>query len=159
MPYPQEHSCRLAPPENYEKFRRGKRKHEGKEYGVIYGKLKDEDKWEEQAYRYDKEVWEASEAKAHCGKHDGMFEPAKKQAGLGSVDLEKVQEAVNTLQALLGATESGSEPVKATRPEEVAKEAAELEGIVATLKAENEGFDVKEAEGRIESMLDQLKWR
>jgi len=32
-----------------------------------------------------------------------------------------------------------------------------LEQIVTTLKAENEGFDTREAEARITKILDQLK--
>ena len=210
MPFPTEHSCRLSPPENYEKFRRGKRKHEGKEYGVIYGKLKDEDKWEDQAYRYDKEVWEAADAKTHCKDHDGTFEAAKEdtfkceciecghkltskkhcseikcpecggemrreerpgpgkseqsKAGrvLSATSLEKVRAALNALQALLEAAEKEPEPEKSTLLSEAEKEAAELETVITTLKAENEGFDTKEAEERIEAILEQMKnkmWR
>jgi len=67
MPYLNEHACRLIEPgellEN--SFRRETRKHEGKEYSVIYGKRKDNESWLEQAYRYDKEIWTESEARKH----------------------------------------------------------------------------------------------
>jgi len=77
-PYPNEHSCRIEEPDKFEEFRRAKRKSEdGKEYSVIYGKLKGEDKWAVQAFRYDKEEWGEKEAKKHCEKHGGRFERAK----------------------------------------------------------------------------------
>lgn len=77
-PYPNEHSCRLRSPDAFQEgtFRRTKREHEGKEYSVILGRLKGEDTMTEQAYRYDKEVWTASQAKRHCSDHDGTFEAA-----------------------------------------------------------------------------------
>lgn len=78
-PYPNEHACRLKDPKQYDSFRRKKRKAEnGKEYSIIFG-IKGtgaNKKSEEQAYRYDKDVWSASEAGSHCKKHDGKFEPA-----------------------------------------------------------------------------------
>jgi phage head maturation protease len=76
-PYPNEHACRLNDPGKYEDFRRGKRKHDGKEYSVIFGKLKKKNVWEEQAYRYPKDTWDADDAKKHCGDNDGSFEAAK----------------------------------------------------------------------------------
>ena len=79
-PFPNEHSCRLKNPKDFkpESFRRTTRKHNGKEYSVIMGRLKGETTMTEQAYRYDKKVWKASEAKTHCKDHDGTFEAAKK---------------------------------------------------------------------------------
>lgn len=74
-PYPNEHACRLNDPDKYVSFRRGTREHEGKKYSIIFGK-KEDGKTEEQAYRYNKAVWNASEAKAHCDTHKGAFEPA-----------------------------------------------------------------------------------
>jgi HK97 family phage prohead protease len=81
-PYPNEHACRLRAPGDFEEgsFRRTTRKHEGKEYSVIMGKLTGEDTMTEQAYRYPKNTWEAGEAKAHCEAHDGSFEPAAEEA-------------------------------------------------------------------------------
>lgn len=252
-PLPNEHACRLRDPDDFKKdsFRRMTRKHEDKEYSVIMGRLKGEDTMTDQAFRYDKEVWEEDEAKTHCKDHDGtfeaaeklkklaaeyladgtyhmcklrelddfkketirtlgdevegkfilfiigelkdddkvvvqsyrypvseweeedarkhckahegkLFEAAEKQAKSGrvlsSASLEKVRAALEALQALLEAAESEPEPAKATQlSEEVAEEAAKLEQTITTLKAESEGFDVREAEGRIESILDQLK--
>jgi HK97 family phage prohead protease len=75
-PYPNEHSCRLQNPDNFSEFRRGTRKHEGKEYSVIFGKPKEGEGWEEQAYRYNKDTWTAAEAKGHCKDHKGSFEAA-----------------------------------------------------------------------------------
>jgi len=76
-PYLNEHACRLNDPGKYEKFRRGKRTHEGKVYAIIFGKPKDKDTWEEQAYRYAKDTWTAAQAKKHCASHGGKFEAAK----------------------------------------------------------------------------------
>jgi len=84
-PYPNEHACRLREPGDFQKdtFKRTSRKHEGKEYDIISGKLKGETTMTEQAYRYPKDTWDADEARAHCGDHDGIvFEAAKK----GKVD-------------------------------------------------------------------------
>jgi predicted RNA-binding Zn-ribbon protein involved in translation (DUF1610 family) len=77
-PYPNEHACRLKEPDDFEadSFRRTKREHEGKEYSVISGKLKGEDEMTEQAYRYDRDVWDVDVAERHCADHEGNFEPA-----------------------------------------------------------------------------------
>ena len=107
-------------------------------------------------------MWDASEAQAHCKDHDGKFEPAEKQEEksgrvLSAANIDKVQAALNALQSLLDAAAEENEPEKSTHLSEAAKEAEELERIVGALKAENDGFDVKEAERRIEAMLVQIK--
>jgi len=78
MPYPNEHACRLRDPGDFQKgsFRRVTRKHEGKEYAVIMGRLKGETTMTEQAYRYPKEIWTAAQARSHCKDHGGRFEAA-----------------------------------------------------------------------------------
>ena len=81
-PYPNEHACRLQPPSKFSDFRRGTRKSDGKAYSVIFGKVKDEETWEEQAYRYAKDVWEADDARTHCKSHDGKFEAASGEASI-----------------------------------------------------------------------------
>ncbi|MGD8499094.1 MAG: HK97 family phage prohead protease [Phycisphaerales bacterium] len=99
-PYENEHACRLRDPGQFKKgsFRRTSRKHDGKEYGVIMGKLKGETTMTEQAYRYNKGVWSASSARSHCKDHDGSFEAAKDSAAQTEKDnierreyLEKVE--------------------------------------------------------------------
>lgn len=79
-PYPNEHACRLKDPSAFKagSFRRKSRKHEGKTYYVIFGRLKGETTLTEQAYRYPKSKWEASEARSHCKSHGGSFEAAAK---------------------------------------------------------------------------------
>jgi len=203
-PYPNEHACRLRDPDDFEEgsFRRTTRTSDGKKYSVIMGRLEDEDTMTEQAYRYDREVWDEDDAKAHCKDHDGAFEaakedkfececiecghkitsekhcsdikcpecggemrraerpgPGKEKSGrvLSAASLDKVRAALNALQALLEVAENEPEPEKSTLLTEANKEAAELEQIVTTLKAENEGFDTREAEARITKILDQLK--
>ena len=80
MPFENEHSCRLRNPADFQKdsFRRTTRKHDGKEYSIISGKLKGKTAMTEQAYRYNKDTWSSSEAKNHCEDHGGSFEAAKK---------------------------------------------------------------------------------
>lgn len=77
-PYKNEHACRLKDPSKYKRFTRGKRKHEGKEYSIIFGWYEKDDKEasEEQAYRYKKDIWTEGEAKKHCKDHKGSFEAA-----------------------------------------------------------------------------------
>jgi len=79
-PYQNEHSCRLSSPTKYEKFKRGTRKHNGKIYSVIFGKLKGKNKWEQQAFRYAKKNWKSDDAKRHCKDNKGIkFEPASEK--------------------------------------------------------------------------------
>lgn len=158
-PYPNEHACRLESPEKYSQFRRGKREHDGKEYAVIYGKLKDEAKWEEQAFRYDKEIWEAADAKTHCKDHDGKFEAAEGKAGrvISASNRAKIEAVLSALQALLEAADKEPEPGKSTQALEAAKEAAELDEVIEALKASNDDIDTKDAERRIDAILGKMK--
>jgi len=79
-PFKNEHACRLLDPEKFDQdsFRRTTRKHDGKEYAVIMGKLNGEDKkMTDQAFRYPKDTWNVEEARKHCNDHDGIeFAPA-----------------------------------------------------------------------------------
>lgn len=77
-PFPNEHACRLRNPDDFKEgsFRRMSRTSDGKKYSIIAGRLKGETSLTEQAYRYDKEVWSAGEARTHCKEHDGSFEAA-----------------------------------------------------------------------------------
>ena len=98
-PYPNEHACRLFKPEAFQSgsFRRMTRKHEGKEYSVIMGKLKDEDTMTEQGYRYSKDIWSAGDAKSHCDSHNGIsFEAATEKESCESCEdeLETEKKAV-----------------------------------------------------------------
>lgn len=84
--------------------------------------------------------------------------PGKSERVLSDASLEKIRAATDALQALLAAAESEPEPAKATQlTEEAATEAAKLEATIAGLKAENEGFNVKQAEARIEAILEQVR--
>ena len=79
-PYPNEHACRLQDPGKFSAMRRGSREHDGKKYSIIFGKVKDGETWEEQAYRYSKDTWTAADARAHCKAHKGSFEPASEES-------------------------------------------------------------------------------
>lgn len=78
MPYPNEHACRLHPPGRYGEWGRTTRRSAtvGKQYSVIRGRKKSDGKWEDQAYRYNRNRWSADKARRHCRSHDGRFEAA-----------------------------------------------------------------------------------
>lgn len=86
MPYPNEHSCRLREPGDFQadSFRRTRREHEGKPYDVIMGRLKGDDNMTDQAYRYPKRTWSAADARRHCEDHDGSFEQASDEGARGA---------------------------------------------------------------------------
>lgn len=91
MPYPNEHACRLKSPSKYSRFRRATRKSGGgKIYSVIYGIIR-QGKSEEQAYRYNKSSWSASEARSHCSRHGGRFEAARGTSAQNSTFLSKIK--------------------------------------------------------------------
>ncbi len=77
-PYPNEHACRINPPDKYDRIRRVNcgQKHDGKCIDVIYG-VKD-NKSEIQALRYKTDIWDVAAAKNHCKTREGTFEPASK---------------------------------------------------------------------------------
>jgi hypothetical protein len=77
MPYPNEHACRLANPDDVKVVGSITKKHEGKEFRILIGKRAGKSGSEEQAYRYPKKSWSAEEARAHCKAHGGSFEAAK----------------------------------------------------------------------------------
>jgi len=75
-PYPNFHSCRLKDPKDFQKgsFRQIKK---GK-LTLIIGRPEGKTTTTTQAYRYPKDAWSAEEARAHCEKAGGTFEPARK---------------------------------------------------------------------------------
>lgn len=155
-PYPNEFSCRLRDPDAFQadSFRRVARRSDGKKYSIIMGRLKGEITMTEQAYRYGTDDWDADEARTHCKDHGGTFEAAAKETEademksgrvLSAASMAKIKDALTALQELLDSI----------KPEEAEKFA--LDGIISELKAGNDGFDAKEAEKRIEQMLEQLR--
>jgi len=76
-PYPNEHTCRLKNPKDFDSFARKKcaQKHDEKCIDIIYG-IKN-NKLEIQALRYPKSIWKKTDAKNHCGERGGKFEPAR----------------------------------------------------------------------------------
>ncbi len=87
MPYPNEHSCRLRNPSEFQKdnWAREERKHNGKIYIAVMGRLKGKDTMTDQSYRYPIKTWSESEARKHCKEHKGiLFEkasPKKEEKG------------------------------------------------------------------------------
>jgi hypothetical protein len=134
-PYPNEHACRLNDPGKYERFVRIKRKHNGKEYSAIIG-FKKGGGSEDQAYRYPKDTWSETEARAHCKDHDGSFEAAKKPKELTFV-CKSCGETL-TLTQPADATEPGAEP--SPEPGDAhSKETSLLDSVI-------EGLEEKKAE-------------
>jgi hypothetical protein len=111
-PYPNEHACRLADPDQFVRIRPGKdRDHDGKKYRVLYGYLKDGSS-KEQAFRYPKATWSADEARAHCKKHGGSFEAATGKE-LTFVCKSCGESQTLTLTEPAEATQPGAEPPEA----------------------------------------------
>ena len=103
-PFPNEHSCDLSSKE-YEKYRRESREHDGKTYSVLYGKVKDEDKWEEASYRYNKKTWDRSAARKHCKSHGGTFEPASSDTTDSFEEIDLLYEVKEDLKNLISNSE------------------------------------------------------
>lgn len=82
-PYVSEHSCRLLSPEAVIQCRRTERISDGKKYGVVTCEFEapvagaGKSKWAEQSYRYPIATWTEGQARSHCQRHKGTFEPAK----------------------------------------------------------------------------------
>lgn len=93
-PYPNEHSCRLRNPDDFESssFYRMARKHIGKTYYILMGKLKGKSTRMEQAYHYPSGTWTVSSAKAHCKSHKGKeFHPATGTKSSFAYEMERLQ--------------------------------------------------------------------
>ncbi len=113
-PYPNYHSCRLRNPDDYKtcRYEKNAREHEGKKYDVNYCQRKDdESKWEEQAYRYDKEVWSADQAESHCKYHKGKFEAASEE----KKDIEQVMQKIT--EVIGEAVEKAMKPIRSNLSE------------------------------------------
>lgn len=99
MPYPNEHACRLHPPGRYGEWGRTTRRSASvrKQYSVIRGRKKSDGKWEDQAYRYNRNRWSAAEARSHCKRHDGRFEAAAPKTQERSEHVRKIGFNIVTL--------------------------------------------------------------
>jgi HK97 family phage prohead protease len=77
MPYENEHSCRLKPPD-YDKYARKNcyKKHDGKCIDFVFGVISPNES-ELQSMRYPKDIWTEEAARSHCKSKEGTFEPAK----------------------------------------------------------------------------------
>jgi hypothetical protein len=86
MPYPNEHACRLANPNDVKVVGSITREHEGKPYRILVGKRAGKTGSEAQAYRYPKDEWTAAAARAHCEKAGGSFEAAAASQQMNYLD-------------------------------------------------------------------------
>lgn len=80
-PFPNEHSCRLHPPDRYSRFRRNNNRF-GDGIHAIFGRRKTDGKSELQAIRFDKTKFTVAQAKKWCKDHKHTckpFEPATDQ--------------------------------------------------------------------------------
>ena len=149
-PYPNEHSCRLKDPKDYDTCRRTSRTSDGKKYGVITCRRKDDDtKWEEQGYRYHKDIWTESEAKKHCKDHKGIkFEPAseKKELTTGQFD---------TIRNFISETEKAISVLKGLLPETGVAPAHDTKGRTAGEKIKSRAEKDREAEIKLLRLADK----
>jgi len=78
VPYPNEHSCRLRDPGDFEEgsFRRIQVGSGDNEHSAIIGRLKGEKNTTIQTLRYPTETYTEARARARCQAHGGRFEPA-----------------------------------------------------------------------------------
>ena len=78
MPYPNEHSCRLRDPSEFEpgSFRRIQVGSGANEHSAIIGRPKGKTTTEIQTLRYKKDQWSEEDARASCARHNGRFEAA-----------------------------------------------------------------------------------
>jgi hypothetical protein len=77
MPFAGEHSCRIAPPSDFEEFRRQNnwKTIDGKRVDAVWGISNGSAKL--QALRYPKGQWSSADARNHCSSQEGiLFEPA-----------------------------------------------------------------------------------
>ena len=117
-PYPNEHSCRLKDPDDYSTCRRTSRTSDGKKYSVLTCRRKDDStKWEEQGYRYPKDVWTESEARKHCKDHKGIkFEPASEKELSKEAELEN---RISKMEEVIGDLKDKLDPGDTTPKEDV----------------------------------------
>jgi ATP-dependent Clp endopeptidase proteolytic subunit ClpP len=81
-PYPNEHSCRLKPP-NYKRYARKNcyQKHDEKCIDFVFG-INTPNESELQSMRYKKDIWTPADARKHCEANDGTFEEASGEQAL-----------------------------------------------------------------------------
>lgn len=144
-PYPNEHSCRVADPDEFTQFRR---KTVADGISLILGKRKN-DEWDIQAYRFDAEKWTPERARKWLAEHnvEGTFEPAEK--GVATVDPKE-------LAKLLGlAEDADEEAIKAKVGELVAAAAAEpplVAAAIAELLGVKPDADIEAVKAAVETL-------
>lgn len=109
-PYPGEHACLLNNRDDYDSFARKncEQKHDGKCIDIIYGIA--DGVSEIQALRYPKNVWNESDARAHCKSRDGTFEAASEDSvDAGNTAIESIQRDVARLEAEIVAMKAAQE--------------------------------------------------
>jgi HK97 family phage prohead protease len=154
-PYPNEHACRLKNPDDFQDgtFRRMKREHEGKEYSVILGRLKGEDTMTEQAYRYDKKVWSAKEAGAHCKSHDGSFEAASEES-LCPISQEEIGDEIDFLTLIFKENELNEKNIQAAWV--LVEELIRLSGNIPANIADKVGAKIEQPEAMTSEDISKI---
>ncbi len=125
-PYPNEHSCRIADPKDFDNFARKNcyKESDGKCIDYIFG-IK-EGKSKLQAMRYKKDTWTEEAARKHCGDAGGSFEAAaeskEETPAMDKNMLAKLKtqlgEAISAIEEILLNAEL---PNKSTTPENEVK--------------------------------------
>ena len=110
MPYPNEHSCRIRDPADFDP--KSFRRITNKDLAIIIGKVKGETETTTQAFRYPIADWTEARAKKHCEDNNGEFHPATKEE-IDYVDEDKLKNksAINLLANLTGEISVSDIPV------------------------------------------------
>lgn len=98
-------------------------------------------------------AWLHNEAEGKWPTEAGYKPPERKQTDEALL----VKTALNALQALHKSMEKEPEPDKSTPLLEVDREAVDMEGVLNGIEAELAHFDAKQAEARIDQILDKIK--
>lgn len=113
MPFANEHAARLREPGDFkdESFRRVERKSatfDGRIYHVIRGRLKSNDEWEDQAFRYPAKSWPEADARKHAKAHSAKgFEAATGGASAVATEFMLVEAEAARRLKVIGTAYSG----------------------------------------------------
>lgn len=93
MPFPNEHACRLIPPDEFrdDSFVRHEVGEGSGKMTLILAKRPGSDTQDTQSIRYDKDLWTATRARAHCETKEGSFEAASEEADAAELHTETLE--------------------------------------------------------------------
>jgi len=146
-PYPAEHACRVADPEQFDELRR---KELAPGISILLGKRKGTEKWDIQAYRFDKEKFSPEQAQKWLDEHKvaGTLQPATQEA--------KNDMDVKEIAKLLGLAETATEEEAKAKIGELMKPPAPPP-VVAANVAELIGVEPAADFEAVKASIEKLK--